>query len=187
MVIIKTDGDAFKPGKVEKLEKADKYDYNRFGSKGKRVGQAVVDIISEPQPMQTVGDTLAAYAPDYAKEMEQCIEDNMHKYKSPFFVFVITKKEMWAENVVRNWFIARQTPPHAFDMMSQYPHATKTLYMVDAKKGHVEAMWSLPGWEDCISVAKNPSAFDPKLVKWIEECFSHGLDRDSYSFDWSSS
>jgi len=187
MVIIKTDDDMFKASKVEKAEKTDKYDYNRFGSKAKRVGQAVVDILSTPQPMQTVGDTLAAYGPDYAKQIEECIEANEHKYKSPFYVFVLTKKEMWAENVVRNWFIARQTPPYAFEMMQQYPNATKTLYMVDTKKGHVEALWSLPGWQDCISIAKNPTTYDPKLVKWVEDCLSHCLDRDSYSFEWATS
>jgi len=180
MVLIKFPDDENKKPK-------DKYDYDRFGCHAKRVGQAVVDILSKPYATQTVGETLDAYAPDYAKEIEKCVEENQHKYKSPFYVFVITKKEMWAENVVRNWFIARQTPPHAFEMMEQYPNATKTLYLVDAKKGHVEALWSLPGWQDCITIAKNPDQYDPKLVKWIEMCLSKSLDRDSYTFDWAMS
>ena len=71
------------PGKENEQPK-DKYDYNRFGSHAKRVGQAVVDILSKPHQEQTVGETLDAYSPDYAKEIEKCIEENQHKYKSPF-------------------------------------------------------------------------------------------------------
>jgi len=180
MVVIKTAEDEFKKPK-------DKYDYDRFGCHAKRVGQAVVDILSKPYETQTVGETLEAYAPDYSREIEKCVESKKYIYKSPFYVFVITKKEMWAENVVRNWFIARQTPPYAFEMMEQYPNATKTLYMVDARKGHLEALWSLPSWQDCITIAKHPEQYDPKLVKWIEDCMSSNLNRDSYTFDWATS
>lgn len=161
----------------------DKYSYNRFGSKGTRVGQAVFDIISKPQSEQTVEDVLSAYGPEYARQIEECIEQNQHKYKGPFYVFVLTKKEMWATNLVRNWFIARQTPPHAFEMMEQYANYTKTLYMIDANKGNISVVWSLPGYSDCMSIAKNPANFDPQLVKWIEECFTKNLDKDAYSFD----
>lgn len=164
---------------------ADRYDYNRFGMKGTRVGQAVVDILSKEQPIQTVGDTLDAYGPKYAKEIEKTIEENQDKYTSPFYIFVLTKKEFWANNLVRNWFIARQTPPHAFKMMEQYSNYTKTLYMVDAKKGKLKILWSLPGFDDCITIARRPSFYDPELVKWVEECFNRKLDKDSYDFEWA--
>lgn len=160
-----------------------RYDYDRFGKKGQRVGQAVFDILSKPQAMQTVGETLDSIGPDFAKEIEDCIEKNQHKYKSPFYIFVLTKKEFWAENVVRNWFIARQTPPHAFRMMEQYPNHTKTLYIVDSQKGNISVAWCLPSFADCVSIAKTPLSYDPQLVKWIEDCFSRNLDRENYSFD----
>jgi hypothetical protein len=162
---------------------SNKYDYNRFGSKGQRVGQAVFDIISHYQPMQTVGETLDAFGPDYAKQMEECIEDNEHKYTNPFYIFVLTKKEFFANNVLRNYFIARQTPPHAFDMMEQYSNYTKTLYIIDANRGNIKCLWTLPGFDDCITIARNPANYDPDLVKWVEDCFSKKLDKDSYGFD----
>ena len=161
----------------------DLYDYNRFGSKAKRVGQAVLDILSKPQPIQTVGDTLDAFGPDFANEMEKTIEQNQGKYESPFYIFVVTKKEFFANNVMRNWFIARQTPPYAFEMMKQYSNYTKTLYMVDSHKGNIKALWSIPGFLDCISIARCPSQYDPELVKWVEDCFNRRLDKDRHSFD----
>jgi hypothetical protein len=161
----------------------DKYDYDRFGVRAKRVGQAACDILSKEQPFQTVGDILDAYGPQYAAEIEKCIEDNKHKYNNPFYVFVITKKEAWVNNVVRNWFIARQTPPHAFRVMEEYSNYVKTLYVVDGLKGKIKICWSLPSFHDCVRVAKNPSYYSQELVGWIEECFSRKLDKDEYSFD----
>ena len=162
----------------------DRYNYNRFGSKGQRVGQAVLDILSVPQPVQTVGDVLDSFGKDFAKEMEETINSGMKIYSSPFYVFVLTKKEFWADNVLRNYFIARQTPPHAFEMMGKYSNYTKTLYMVDGNQGNVRALWSLPSYVDCVSIAKRPDSFDPELVKWVENCFRRKLDKDSYSWDW---
>lgn len=161
------------------------YDYDRFGKKGQRVGQAVFDIMSKPQNIQTVGDTLDAFGPDYAEFMQQCVDDNKKKYKNPFYIFVLTKKEFWANNVLRDWFIARQTPPHAFDMMEQYSNYTKTLYIVDADKGQLKCLWSLPGLDDCFTIARNPERYDYELVKWVEACFTRQMDKDSYTFDWS--
>lgn len=160
-----------------------KYTYDRFGSKGMRVGQAVYDILSKDQPTYTAEDILNEYAPKYMEEIERCIESNKDKLRTPFYVFVLTHKEMWAENVVRNWFIARQTPPHALDAVTDYPHHTKTLYLVDTSKGKMKLCWTLPGLEDCKSVTKNPQIYDPSLVKWIRECFEGKLDKDCYSFE----
>jgi hypothetical protein len=167
------------------LAEPDKYAYNRFGYKGKRVGQAVYDILSKPQADQTVGETLDAFGPDYAKFMEETIEENQAKFDSPFYIFVLTKKEFWANNILRNWFVARQTPPHAFDMMEQYSNYTKTLYLIDGNKGQIKCLWSLPSFDECLSIARCPENYDSELVKWVEECFTRKMDRDSYSFDWS--
>lgn len=161
-----------------------KYAYDQLGSKGKRVGQAVLDVLAKDQPAQTAGDTLEAYGPDYAKQIEQCVQENQHKYKEAFYILVLSNKEMWATNVIRNWFIARQTPPHAFQLMEQYPNHTKTLYLVDAQKGRIEVVWCLPGWQDCLTIAKRPAIHNQQLVRWIEQCFSRKLNLDAYTFDW---
>ena len=181
MVILHSGGPSHGP--EEDSSPKDKYDYIKNGSKAKRVGQAALDLMAGAQGIQTVGETLDAWGPDYAKQMEECIHDNAHRYKNPFYVFVLTKKEPWLDNILRNWFIARQTPPHAFDMMEQYSNHTKSLYLIDERKGNIKLLWSLPGFSDCITVAKNPHLYDPELVGWIEDCFNRKLDRDNYTFD----
>ncbi|NJL54189.1 hypothetical protein HC928_02735 [bacterium] len=154
------------------MSSSDKYSYNRFGSKGQRVGQAVVDILSKEQPQYTVEDILEAYSHKYIAELEDCIEKNLKRYESPFYVFVLTKKEMWAENVVRNYFVARQSKPDMQDMIVEYPHATKTLYEIDSKKCSINLEWTLPGVEEAKSIMKNPSIYDPFLVDCIKKGFN---------------
>ena len=157
-----------------------KYTYDRFGMKGARVGQAVVDILSKEQPVYTAGEILDAYAPKFRDELEKTIQNNQDKFKSPFYIVVLTHKEMWAENVVRNWFIARQTPPHGLATVIDYPHHMKTLYMINSKKGDVKLLWTIPGLEDCKSIVRNKMQYDAQLVGWVEDCFAGKLDKDSY-------
>lgn len=151
--------------------RAEGYSYDRFGVKGQRVGQALSDVWDKDQSAQSVEETLEEWGPDFALQLEQCIQDNKEKYKGPFFIFVLTKKEMWAQNLVRNWFIARKTEPSKADMMADYAHATKTLYKIDAIRGRLDLLWTLPGIEDCKSIARTPESYDPSLNQWIEECF----------------
>jgi hypothetical protein len=156
-----------------------RYDYNRFGSKDKRVGQAVSDMMSVSNAVQmTAGDVLEAYQGKFVKELEQAIKDNMDKYEDPFYILVITKKEHWAANVVRNYFIARQTKPNGLDMVTDYANHTKTLYKVNKHRGNVDIMWSLPGFEEMKTVLNHPETYDPTLVKWITDCFGGNLDKD---------
>ena len=160
-----------------------RYHYNRHGMKAARVGQAVIDIMSQDRPAQSAGETIEAFGPDYVKEIEKAINSGLaQQLKSPFYILVLTKKEPWAVNVVRNFFIPRQTPPHALKLAKEYKHHVKTLYYVDADRGNVGVLWSIPGWEDCKSIAKRPRQHEPALVKWIADCFSGKLNKDRYSF-----
>lgn len=159
-----------------------KYDYNKFGKKGKRVGQAVTDILAQDNPIYTVEDILHEYSPDFVKEFESTIEKNKQQYDGRFYVLVLTGKEMWATNVVRNWFIARKTPPYATDMVADYPHRTKTLYLIDSNIGKVEVLWSIPGIEECKSILASPAMYDRTLINWICDCFQGFLNKEDYSF-----
>jgi len=74
--------------------------------------------------------------------------------------------------MLRNLFIARQTAPLPEQMILEYENWLKTLYKVDADKGQVEPLWSLPGHQECIAISKHPERFDQQLVKWIEDSYN---------------
>ena len=142
----------------------------------------MLDIKGKDQPAQTCGDIIEASAPEYIKSMEEAVESGLKKFSSPFYVLVLSNKEFWTDNVVRNRFIARQTPPHASDMMRGYANYTKTLYAVNADKGEVKLAWTLPGWLDCQLIAKHPQIYSPELVRWIQLWGDGKLDLDNYDY-----
>lgn len=154
-----------------------KYSYERFGSTGVRAGQASLDLLKD-RTQYTAEDILTAYAPDYVKHFEEAVNEGKKKYKSPFCVFVLTKKEPWAENVVRNWFIPRQTVPSALESMHSYPNHLKTAYKVDALVGDLKVLWSLPSYAESTAILRQGPSYDQTLVNWILDCFSGALDRD---------
>ena len=156
-----------------------RYNYERNSVKGKRVGQAVSDILANaPSVAMTAGDVMEAYQHKFVTEMENCIKENLDKFNDPFYILVLTKKEFWADNVVRNWFIARQTAPKTIDMITVYAHHTKTLYRIHKYSADVDIVWSLPGFEEMKTVLKNPETYDPKLVKWISDALAGNLDNN---------
>ena len=161
---------------------AKKYQYERRGQKGARVGQAVADILSKDNESMTCEELLEGFGVRFAQELESTINANLEKYESPFYVLALTKKEYWADNIVRNWFIARQTPPHALDLTIQYPGYTKTLYVINSTKGDLKVAWSIPGLEECKSICKHPDIYSPELVEWIRMCFEGKLDLDRYDY-----
>lgn len=165
----------------------DKYDYKRFGCDAKRVGQAVTDILSKDQPTYTVEEIMEGMSEKFVQELEKTIEDHSSKFDQPFYILVLTNKEFWATNVIRNWFVPRQTPPHATKMIEDYPNHCKTLYLVDANKGDITLCWTLPGIQDMNSILKTPQSYDKQLVKWIQDAMNGKLNLDSYSvdsYDW---
>lgn len=146
-----------------------KYKYNRFGTKGARVGQAVYDMMKSGEPASTAGEVLDAYAPKFIKLLEEAVERGARHWQHPFCVMVLSRKEMLFPNVETHFFVDRQTIPDSFDMALQYPNWTKTAYKVTGDK--VEILWSIPGDQDCIQVLKNPKLYDPELIRWIKECY----------------
>lgn len=153
--------------------KKDKYDYNRFGSKGKRVGQAVVDILSKDQPTLLVEDVLDEFGRDYLNLIRKVAEVAKNEFESPFFIVSILKKDLGqfgVQNVLKHSAKAFKKKFTKKEVMDAHPNAVKNQFEVDVKKGEITLLWSLPGWEDCKSISKNPELYDKDLVKWVKEC-----------------
>lgn len=152
------------------VEEENKYSYQRFGKKGQRVGQAVVDILSKEQPEYTAEDILEEFGGDYLKDIQQCSEEHKSSFDGKFYIFSLLHKDLGqfgVANVLRHWKIPRETEPNSRMMMHDYPNHTKTLFEVDKKKGEITLLWTLPGFEECKSILKNPDLYDRDLIRWI--------------------
>lgn len=144
-----------------------------------KVGQAVHQILSKKQDTITVQEILDASSKRYLEEMESTIEKNFNKFELPFYIVVLSKKEPWALNVMRNYFIARQTRPLCKHLREEYPNFMSTLYEVT--RTELRILWSLPIEQDAAVILKNRHLYDPKLVEWIENCNSGKLDQSMQS------
>lgn len=150
---------------------------NKINPHPSKVGQAVYDILQKDQSSVEVQEIIDEYQQTYLKKMEEVLQNNINKYEPPFYVVVLTKKEPWAVNVMRNWFIARQTRPTTKYLRSEYPNYMNTVYSFDKRTSELKILWSLPTKQDAAVVLKNRHLYDPTLVKWIEDCRDGLLDR----------
>ncbi len=141
-----------------------------------RVGQAVYDILSRDQSSQTVEETVEAMTQKYYKELFETIKTakNSLNYDNPFYVVILRKKEPWAINVLRQWYIARQTKPMARYLRETYPNHDHDVWLVDGHDIHLQ--WTLPTKQDSSTILKNGSLYEGPLAGWIKDFESGKLE-----------
>lgn len=149
------------------------YSYNRFGSQGVRVGQAVSDILAQEQPEYTVEEILDELGKGIMNYIQEAAEEGYEEFDTDFYIIHTFRKklgEMGVENVLMQKAVAYvDGPTEGAWYMRELPTATKTLYQVDRKNGVIKLLWTVPGWEDCKSILKNPALYDPSLVQWVKD------------------
>lgn len=153
------------------MEVDKKYSYNRFGTSGSRVGQAVVDILENSPPELRAEEVLEEMGKGVVAYLEEAVQEGYKKYKTTFYLLHLLKKEltyMGVENVLlqkATCFPERKWEPS--EVHEAHPNHAKTLYKVDPQKGEMRLLWTVPGQEDCRSIIKSPHLYDPDLVAWV--------------------
>ena len=150
-----------------------KYSYERFGMKGSRVGQAVHDILSSRPQSYTAEEILEEMGKGIVAYIQEAAEKGCEAYDGKFYILHLFKKAL-GEHEIENAMLQKAacfkdrvwTPK---EVMDAHPHATKSLYEVDKVNGLVKLLWTVPGWEDCKSIKKNPHLYDRDLVAWVKQ------------------
>ena len=105
---------------------------------------------------------------DYDRNILECINIHKNIFFGSFFVVVTTKKERLMQNVIRNYFFARQSCPS--------PEWDQTVYKYDPSKEEIEFLWVIPSKDTCEYMIKNALEIDPsehELRRFVLE-FSDG-------------
>lgn len=149
-----------------------KYSYDRFGSKGQRVGQAVYDILSKDQPVHTVEDIIegCGLGADYLDLIRDEAEASKKKFNGKFYILSLVKKgmgEMGISNVLKHSCRSFETKFTMQEIMQAHPGSDKHMYEVDSKQGEITLIWSLPDYGQCKVIQKNPKNYDPDLAKCV--------------------
>lgn len=126
-------------------------------NKKSTVGAAAVALqkkaTSDTHP---IVDQAQAQLSEYYDNLIKCVKDNKHKYAGDFYIVVLTKKERLLENVLRNYFFARNTCPT--------PDYDQSVYYYDAAKEEVSYIWTIPDRETCLILLAN--AADLPKEEW---------------------
>lgn len=138
-----------------------------------QVGKAVHNILSRENESQEVGETLEGMTPRYFQELFATIDANRDRFDNIFYVVVLRKKESWAVNVLRQWFVARQTLPSAQVLREDYPNHDHDVWRINTKESNVTLEWTLPTAQDSLTILANKNLYDQNLVKWIQQ-FNEG-------------
>lgn len=141
--------------------------YSYLEDNGPSVGEETLKILSKEQPETSVGEIISEYATDYAGQMQEAVDKGVHEYGENFHVVVMHKKESWALNVLRNYFIPRKSCPDIQEMWGQYPNYGHTIYHF--KHGNIEIVRSVPSWQEAHTVLKNWDLYHPDLVGWCRD------------------
>ncbi len=92
-------------------------------------------------------DQQRAMTEDYMKNLFESVDRGYKKFEGDFFIHVETKKEKLLENVLRNYFIIRETCPT--------PNYDQTLFRYHREKGDIQFFWTIPDRGTCFHFKQN--------------------------------
>lgn len=100
------------------------------------VGKLARDLLlKEPETTDPI-ELQRAMHEDYVQNVSDCVDRHKDKFTGNFFVVVTTKKERLMQNVIRNYFYARQSCPT--------PNYDDTVYLYNRVDDALELLWTLP-------------------------------------------
>lgn len=142
-----------------------------MNQKNKTVGEEVYKRLESGEASPQVQEIIDEYQKQYVDEMHKAIEINAPNFEDPFYIVVLHKKEPWALNVLRNYFIGRQTRPSVKTMWKDYKNYMHTVYECDSKKGELKLLYTLPSPFEAKNIIKNWMQYDAQLVRWCHNAF----------------
>lgn len=136
----------------------------------KTTGQLYIDALEREDHPVEVEELRRYYHRDYEKNMYECLERGKKEFNGDFFIHVETKREKLTPNVIRNYFIAKQT--------CSTPWYDQTLYKYHQKDDRIEFLWVVPSKPTCIDYRNNAlDAGDEEkhLLKYILDYYDGTL------------
>lgn len=113
-----------------------------------------IDVVEMQQEMQK----------DWMKNIIECVDTNKKKFPGDFYVVIETKREVILSNVIRNYFIGRQSCPT--------PNYDNTVWKYHRDEDRLEFLWVIPSRETCYTYLGQKDKVDPseyELLKLIQD------------------
>lgn len=145
-----------------------------YMTKKKTAGQISMDLLQADPKMYDLYEIEEAALHDYAKKVENCINEGVQKYhnndKGNFYVVVEAKRERLMPNVIRNFIFHRFSCPT--------PHYGQTVYRFNGETSEIEFLWVIPDKEHCKYMYDNAlttSESERGLLKFVLDFYDNTL------------
>lgn len=116
--------------------------------KRKNVGAHSLELLQKIETIDhTPTEQMREQLTDYESNMEQCVDRCKKDYIGDFYIVVLTKKERLMYNVIRNYFMGRQTCPT--------PEYDQSVYKFNRKSDAIEFLWVVPAKDICTHMITN--------------------------------
>lgn len=99
-------------------------------------------------------------ADSWESQLMECLERGMSRYEGDFYLTVLTKKERLLENVIRRYFIDRQSCPT--------PEFDQTVFRFCRKDDALEYLWTVPDIQACHELYANAISVSDELKPLVE-------------------
>lgn len=114
----------------------------------KTVGSIALDLMSQEQENRDPIAQQRAMLSDYEKNFQDAFKRGQAQFNGNFYIVVITKKERLMENVIRNYFLVRESCPT--------PDHDQIVYKYDKAQDFVDLLWVVPCQHACETYRSRP-------------------------------
>jgi hypothetical protein len=126
----------------------------------KTVGQLSSDLILRPFDTRSPIELEREMHGEFEKNLLEAIERGKKRLYSPFYIVVLTKKERIMPNVLREYFIDRQSCPT--------PEYDQVVYCIHSDRDTVEFLWVIPSKDTCEYLHMNAAQVDED-ERWLRD------------------
>lgn len=140
--------------------------------KKETVGSVAVELAAQADNKHTAHDQMTENLSDWEKNVLEAAERGLKKYKSDFFIEVLTKKEPLFENIYRNYFIDKRACPT--------PQYDQTVYQYIYSADALKYLWTVPDKETCTLMRDNALEIpeeEKQLLNYVMLFLNGDLDR----------
>ncbi len=110
--------------------------------KKETVGKIALDLMKKTPDTRSVIELEREMHTDYEKNVYEAVETGKKMFDGDFFVVVLTKREKLLQNIMRHYFLPRQSCP-----TPDYDQAVYHYHRLDDK---IEFLWVVPSKEACL-------------------------------------
>lgn len=117
-------------------------------TKYKTVGEASLDLQKQDVVDATYQELQTEMQKEYMHTLWKEIDEQKELFKEPFYLVVITKREKLMTNVMRNYFMSRQSCPT--------PDWDQAVYRYTKSEDKLEFLWVIPDRDICDWMLDHP-------------------------------